>query len=81
PEGVAAARAIVAAEAPRPVPILELTDGVVDPRVILGLGAAAEDDIAARPSHHDGDDDHEHDDFDSIVLDIGEIADPADLAA
>lgn len=81
PEGVAAARAIIAAEAPRPVPILELTDGVVDPRVILGLGAAAEDDIAARPSHHDGDDDHEHDDFDSIVLDIGEIADPADLAA
>lgn len=81
PEGVAAARAIIAAEAPRPVPILELTGGVVDPRVILGLGAAAEDDIAARPSHHDGDDDHEHDDFDSIVLDIGEIADPADLAA
>ncbi|RUN77523.1 cobalamin biosynthesis protein CobW [Sphingomonas sp. TF3] len=81
PEGVAAARAIIAAEAPRPVPILELTDGVVDPRVILGLGAAAEDDIAARPSHHDGDDDHEHDDFESIVLDIGEIADPADLAA
>mgnify|MGYP005991415327 FL=1 len=81
PEGVAAARAIIAAEAPRPVPILELTDGVVDPRVILGLGAAAEDDIAARPSHHDGDDDHEHDDFDSIVLDIGEIAAPADLAA
>ena len=81
PEGVAAARATIAAEAPRPLPILELTDGVVDPRVILGLGAAAEDDIAARPSHHDGDDDHEHDDFDSIVLDIGEIADPADLAA
>ncbi|MDX5982677.1 cobalamin biosynthesis protein CobW [Sphingomonas echinoides] len=81
PDGVAAARAVIMAEAPRPVPILELTDGVVDPRVILGLGAAAEDDIAARPSHHDGDDDHEHDDFDSIVLDIGEIADPADLAA
>lgn len=81
PDGVAAARAVIMAEAPRPVPILELSDGVVDPRVILGLGAAAEDDIAARPSHHDGDDDHEHNDFDSIVLDIGEIADPADLAA
>ena len=53
------------------MPILELTDGVVDPRVILGLGAAAEDDIAARPSHHDGDYDHLHDDFHSIVLDIG----------
>ncbi|MFX7705317.1 hypothetical protein ABTJ74_19975, partial [Acinetobacter baumannii] len=69
------------AEAPRPVPILELTDGVVDPRVILGLRAAAEHDSAARPSHHDCADDHEHYDFDSIVLDIREIDDPADLAA
>lgn len=80
-EGVAAARAIIAAEMARPVPVIELTEGVIDPRVILGLGSAAEDDIAARPSHHDGADDHEHDDFDSTVLDMGEIADPADLAA
>ncbi|MEA3388463.1 cobalamin biosynthesis protein CobW [Sphingobium phenoxybenzoativorans] len=81
PKGVAAARAIIAAEAPRPVPVIELTEGVVDPRVILGLGAAAEDDIAARPSHHDGNDDHEHDDFDSTVIAWGEIADPAALVA
>jgi len=81
PDGVAAARAVIAAESTRPVPVIELTEGVIDPRVILGLGSAAEDDIAARPSHHDGDDDHEHDDFDSTVLDMGEIADPADLAA
>jgi cobalamin biosynthesis protein CobW len=80
PAGVAAARAIIAAETPRPLPIVELTDGVVDPRIVLGIGAAAEDDIAARPSHHDGEDEHEHDDFDSIVLALGEIADPADLA-
>ncbi len=79
--GVAAARAVIAAEAPRPIPVLELTEGVIDPRVILGLGAAAEDDLAARPSHHDGDDDHEHDDFDSIVVEIGEIGAPAELAA
>lgn len=81
PEGVAAARAIIAAETPRRVPVIELTEGVVDPRVILGLGAAAEDDVAARPSHHDGDDDHEHEDFDSRVIALGEIADPADLVA
>lgn len=80
PDGVAAARAIIAGKASRPVPVIELTEGVIDPRVILGLGSAAEDDIAARPSHHDGDDDHEHDDFDSTVLEMGEIADPADLA-
>ena len=81
PEGVAAARALIAAEAPRPVLVIELVDGVVDPRLILGLDAAAENDIAARPSHHDDEDDHEHDDFDSLTIDLGEIADPADLVA
>ncbi|WP_231746382.1 MULTISPECIES: cobalamin biosynthesis protein CobW [Sphingobium] len=79
PEGVAAARAVILREAPRPVPVIELTEGVVDPRVILGLGAAAEDDIAARPSHHDGEDEHEHEDFNSTVIALSEIADPADL--
>ena len=83
PEGIAAARAVIAAEAPRPVSVIELTEGVVDPRVILGLGAAAEDDIASRPSHHDGPDgqgdEHEHEDFDSTVIALDEIADPADL--
>lgn len=78
--GLAAARAVIEAEAPRKLPILPLTDGVIDPRVILGLGAAAEDDLDARPSHHDGADDHEHDDFDSVVIELPEIADPADLA-
>ncbi|MES2145002.1 MAG: GTP-binding protein, partial [Pseudomonadota bacterium] len=50
------------------------------PRVILGLNAAAEDDLAARPSHHDGADDHEHDDFASAVIDLPEVADPEALA-
>jgi cobalamin biosynthesis protein CobW len=77
--GLAAARAVIDAEAPRKLPILALTDGVIDPRVILGLGAAAEDDLDARPSHHDGADDHEHDDFDSVVVELAEISDPADL--
>jgi cobalamin biosynthesis protein CobW len=75
------ARAIIADLSAKPVPIIELAEGSVDPRIILGLGAAAEDDIAARPSHHDGEDDHEHDDFDSTVVSFGEIADPADLVA
>ncbi len=77
--GLAAARAVIEAETPRRLPILAMTDGVIDPRVILGLNAAAEDDLAARPSHHDGHDDHEHDDFASVVIDLPEIADPADL--
>ncbi len=78
-EGVAKARAMIEAEAPRKLPILSISEGVVDPRVILGLEAAAEDDLAARPSHHDGHHDHEHDDFESIVVEMGEVADPQDL--
>lgn len=78
--GLAAARAAIAAEAPRPLPMVAVTEGAVDPRVILGLGAAAEGDLASRPSHHDGHDDHEHDDFDQEVIDLGEVSDLAALA-
>lgn len=81
PNGVAKARAVIEREAPRAVPIVEVTEGAVDPRVILGLGAGAEDDLAARPSHHDGAAEHDHDDFDSVVIDIPELNDPADLVA
>ncbi|MCR8546884.1 cobalamin biosynthesis protein CobW [Salipiger sp. P9] len=79
PEGVAQAKAVIAAEAPRPIPVVEVAEGVVDPRVILGLEAAAEDDMEARPSHHDGAAPHDHDDFDSVVVEIPELADPAAL--
>ena len=79
--GLAAARAVINAEAQRKLPILSMTEGVIDPRLILGLNARAEDDIAARPSHHDGHDDHEHDDFDTVVIDFPEITDPEVLVA
>ena len=83
-EGLIAARAIIQAEAAekgRRLPILTMTEGVIDPRIILGLNAAAEDDLAARPSHHDGEDGHEHDDFNSITISLPETLDPATLTA
>ena len=83
-EGLIAARAIIQAEAAekgRRLPILTMTEGVIDPRIILGLNAAAEDDLAARPSHHDGEDGHEHDDFNSITITLPETLDPATLTA
>ncbi len=83
-DGLKAARAVVEAEAEekgRKLPILTMSEGVIDPRVILGLGAAAEDDLAARPSHHDGEDGHEHDDFNSVVMDLPEVSDVATLVA
>ncbi len=81
PEGIAKAKEIIAAETPRPLPVVEVAEGAVDPRIILGLEAAAEDDMDARPSHHDGHHDHEHDDFESVIIDIPEISDPAELVA
>ncbi|MFK7871257.1 MAG: cobalamin biosynthesis protein CobW [Roseobacter sp.] len=79
PEGLAAARNIIASHAPRPLPVVEVAEGTVDPRIVLGLNAAAEDDIDARPSHHDGHDDHEHDDFNSIVVTLPEVETPGEL--
>jgi len=73
--GVATARLAIAAEVPKPVPMLAVSDGAIDPQLILGLNAAAEDDLAARPSHHDGEDDHEHDDFASVVIELSEVSD------
>ncbi|WP_029080686.1 cobalamin biosynthesis protein CobW [Bradyrhizobium sp. th.b2] len=80
-EGIKAAKAVIAAEMPREVPILPIVDGVVDARVILGLEAAAEDDLASRPSHHDGEAEHEHNDFNSVVIDLPEVSDVEALVA
>ena len=77
--GIARAKAVIAEEAPRPLPVVEVAEGAVDPRVILGLGAAAENDLDARPSHHDGVPEHDHEDFDSVVIEIPEVTDPSDL--
>ncbi len=80
-DGLAKARAVIEAITPRKLPVLPLTEGVIDPRVLLGLEARAEDDLDQRPSHHDGHDDHEHDDFESIVVTLPEIEDPKTLEA
>ena len=81
PEAITSAKSIIAKENPRTLPILEVSEGVVDPRLILGLGAAAEDDLLARPSHHDGSHDHDHEDFDSIIVDLDEVDSPDALSA
>ena len=80
-DGLAKARRVIEAGAPRVLPILVIEEGRIDPRLILGLNAAAEDNLAARPSHHDGSDDHEHEDFDTIVVELPEVADPEVLKA
>src|SRR6201994_402015 len=68
PDRLASARKTILAEAPRTIPVLDITEGRIDPRVVLGLGAAAEDDLDARPSHHEQHEEHDHDDFDTVVV-------------
>ena len=72
--------AIISEHVARAVKIVPVTSGKVDPSVLLGLGLAVEDDIENRKTHHDDELDHEHDDFDSFVLDIPAVADPDALA-
>ena len=58
------------------------TQGGVDPAVLLGLGAAAEDDLDSRRSHHEEEgDDHDHDEVESFVVQIAAVADPAEIEA
>lgn len=69
----------IKAMVPRPVRIVATREGKVPPSVLLGLSAAAEDDLAQRPSHHDGEEGHDHDDFESFIVDVREIAAPQEL--
>jgi cobalamin biosynthesis protein CobW len=44
------------------------SQGAVAPQVLIGLAAGAEDDLKARAGHHGEEEEHDHDDFDSIVV-------------
>ena len=52
------------------------TKGAIDAAVLLGLGVAAEDDLASRPSHADLEGEHDHDDFESLSVALGEVDSP-----
>lgn len=69
----------IAAQIPRAVKIVAAREGRVDAAVLLGLHAAAEDDLAGRPSHHDAEPDHDHDDFESFIVEMDPISDSAAL--
>ena len=78
--GAARANAAIGDHVSRAVKIVPTANGKVDASLLLGLGLAVEDDIENRKSHHDGLGDHEHDDFDSFVIDIPAVVNPDDLA-
>lgn len=64
---------------PPAVKVVSVARGRVDPGVLMGLGLGVEDLIDQRQTLHDGMGDHDHDDFDSLVIDIPPIAQTQDL--
>lgn len=79
--GLERARAHVAAHVAPGVKAIASANGDIDPLALLGLGIAVEDHIEGRKSHHDGHGDHEHDDFDSFVIDLADPLSAEALAA
>ncbi|MBV9863693.1 MAG: cobalamin biosynthesis protein CobW [Alphaproteobacteria bacterium] len=72
-----ALRADLAARLRPGVKVVLARNGAVAAPVVLGLAAAVEDDLAARPSVHEIEGEHDHDDFESFVVDRGPVPDPA----
>ncbi|MBB4289959.1 cobalamin biosynthesis protein CobW [Rhizobium leguminosarum] len=77
--GLGRVKSEVASRIARKPVMIEARNGEVPASVLLGLGIGAEDDIANRKSHHeleheDGEP-HDHDEFDSFVVELGAIAD------
>ena len=69
---------MLAAEKRPAARVIRTTSGRLSPDVLIGLAAAAEDDAANRLSHHEleGEEEHDHDDFESFVVAMPPIADP-----
>jgi cobalamin biosynthesis protein CobW len=79
--GAERAMAAIAGVLPRAVKIITASGGRVDPAALLGLALGSEHDIGNRRTWHDQEEAHDHDDFDSFVVPLPEIADPLALAA
>jgi cobalamin biosynthesis protein CobW len=77
---MSAALATITRLLPRAVTVVPVANGVIDPAALLGLGIGTEDDIDNRRTGHDAEGDHDHDDFDSFVVPLPEVMDPAALA-
>ncbi|MDA1323388.1 MAG: cobalamin biosynthesis protein CobW [Proteobacteria bacterium] len=74
-------RARLRAGAGASVQVIVSDHGALDPALVLGLGAAVEEVIDDRWSRHDGLEEHDHDDFESFVVEIDAVDDPTLLSA
>lgn len=76
----ARAASVIERHLPRAVKIVPASNGRVDISAVLGLGLAVEDDIENRKTHHDEEEDHDHDEFETFVINLPAITDPNVLA-
>jgi cobalamin biosynthesis protein CobW len=79
PERLAVLRQEIEARLRPGVKLIAAEQGRVAAPVALGLAAAAEDDLAGRPSLHEIEGEHDHDDFESFVVNTGPVADLAEF--
>ena len=77
PVRLAALRREVEARLRPGVGLVVASGAAIPPSVALGLAAAAEDDLAARPALHDLETGHDHDDFESFVVTRAAVPDGA----
>ncbi len=79
--GLQFVRGEVASRTSRKPTMIEAKNGEVSAAVLLGLNVGTESDIANRKSHHEMEhengEEHDHDEFDSFVVELGALADPA----
>lgn len=78
-DGLGRVKSEVASRIARKPVMIEARNGDVPASVLLGLGIGTEDDVVNRKSHHeleheDGEP-HDHDEFDSFVVELGAISD------
>jgi len=74
-------RQLIDKECGRAVKQVATVNGQIHVDVLLGISAGVEDDIENRKSHHDGEDDHDHDDFESFTVNLIDVDDPKELEA
>ncbi|MEA5514523.1 cobalamin biosynthesis protein CobW [Nodularia sp. UHCC 0506] len=71
---------LIKQELPRVVKIVASDRGTLDASILLGFQAAVEDNLDSRPSHHDNEEDHEHDEeITSTHLVLNRTFDPEKL--
>ncbi|WP_017327674.1 cobalamin biosynthesis protein CobW [Synechococcus sp. PCC 7336] len=64
------------------VKVIPCQQGEISPEILLGFNASVEDNLGSRPSHHDDEEEHDHDDdIQSFCLALDRVFDPAELVA